>query len=179
MNKLELIEELKKGNYKVELQEDCNCSFDWAINNAGGLDDNCFSDNCWVGNVLTINGDWVGCCNQYENYEGIISQEELEENGLENITNDMKVSEDLTNDTHARRRKQALVDFIKENEYICGLEYPRNFANEYTCYLANNYADIDMVCTVNIITPEEFAEKYLADTNNTCNQYWIGFKFLD
>lgn len=185
MKKEEILKNLKSGNYNIKLESDCGCCIDWNIN-FGELQPDISSDCCWVGNVLYINDEPIIEQLAYEPLETVKAEmttrefrEMLEENNLEYIIDEMQFDEDHTeNEAHNNKLAESLKDFITNNKYSCYINYPRNFANEYTCILVDKDADIDDIPeNARKIDIEEFVEEYL-QKDDACTKYYISFMLI-
>lgn len=177
MNKEEIMEALKKGNYRIERESDCNCYFDWKIDKNIGLINDGYADECWVGNILYINEVPIAQQIIFEPFEVLIkdiSIEDFEENDLDNIINKMHVDDNTINEMHDNREKESLINYIIDNGYTCYIRYLRNFSNEYDCILAKSGAKVE---DAEEVTPEIFVEKYL-QKDDIMTQYFIGFEFI-
>lgn len=182
-----LLSQLKAGNYRIEMQDDCGCYIYWQIENEKLIPD-ISTDCCWVGNVLYVEnteGEEEIIAEQiaFEPFRevgaGMTTNEfrvMLEENDLEHIINDMQFDENKAeNHSHYNKLLWTLVDYIEENEYITAIYYSRGFANEYDCVLAERGANIE---NAEIVTPAKWAKMYLSE-GNALTQMYIGFKLLE
>jgi len=55
MNKQQVLNKIKKGEYKITYEEACDCSFDWRLHH-GTLECHEEGYECWTGHVLYIEG---------------------------------------------------------------------------------------------------------------------------
>jgi hypothetical protein len=179
-----LITNLKNGNYKIEMTNECNCSIEWKIVQ-GELQADIDSDNCWIGNVLSIDGELIAEQIAFESLRTIylenITTEELiellEENNLENIIKEMQFNEELEeNKDHDEKMKESLINFINDNKYTTYIRYPRNFANEYTCILVDKSIE-KAPEDAEEITAKKFAERYLVK-DDAVTEYFKGFDLI-
>ena len=189
MERQYLLDQLKAGNYRIEMQDDCGCNIWWQIHN-GELVPEISSDCCWVGNVLYVKNP--------EGKEEIIAEQiafepfreigaemttdefrtMLEDNGLEHIIDDMQFNEnEAENESHEGKLHQSLVDYLEENKYLTAVVYPRDFANEYDCILAEPGTDLDLD-DVETVTHEKWAKMYLRKDDAATKMY-IGFKLIE
>jgi hypothetical protein len=189
MKKDYLLNQLKAGNYRIEMQEDCGCNIYWQINNDELIPD-ISSDCCWVGNVLYVENP--------EGKEEIIAEQiafepfrvigaemttdelrtMLKENDLGYIFFHMQFNEnEAENESHEDKLYRSLVEFLQENEYLTAIRYPRNFANEYDCILIEPGADIDYD-DAETVTPEKWARMYLRKDDALTKMY-IGFELIE
>lgn len=189
MERQHLLDQLKAGNYRIETQDDCGCNVWWQIHN-GELVPEISSDCCWVGNVLYVKNP--------EGKEEIIAEQiafepfreigaemttdefrtMLEDNGLEHIIDDMQFNEnEAENESHEGKLHQSLVDYLEENKYLTAVVYPRDFANEYDCILAEPGTDLDLD-DVETVTHEKWAKMYLRKDDAATKMY-IGFKLIE
>ena len=189
MERQYLLDQLKAGNYRIEMQEDCGCNIWWQIHN-GELVPEISSDCCWVGNVLYVKNA--------EGKEEIIAEQiafepfrvigaemttdefrtMLKENDLGHIFFHMQFNEnEAENESHEDNLHWSLVEFLRENEYLTAIRYPRNFANEYDCILIEPGADIGYD-DAETVTPEMWARMYLRKDDALTKMY-IGFKLIE
>lgn len=186
MKKDQLLQALKLGDYKIKMESDCGCQVNWRLTDER-LEPDIYSDACWVGNILYVNNDIIAEQLAFEEFREVNAgmstiefRNILEENDLEHIINEMQFDEnDTENSSHEEKLGKTLIDFITDNDYQCYINYPRNFANEYSCILVDKNADIeDIPDDAEKIDAEEFAEKYLR-SDDAVTEYYIGFEFID
>jgi len=188
MDKQFLLNQLKSGNYKIEMRSDCECNIDWQfIHNE--LTPVTNTDCCWKGNVLLIkdkkgNEKIIAEQIAFEPFQEIDSgmstnefREMLEKNNLNHIIDDMQFDENKEeNESHKNKLEESLIEFIKENKYTTAIYYPRDFANEYDCILVEKGANIDNE-DAEIITPEKWVKMYL-DEGDAVTQKYIRFNLV-
>lgn len=183
MDKQMILKAIADGKYEIKLENGCDCSIDWEIID-GELQQDISSDCCWVGKVMYISDEYICEKVAYEELKILsenITKDELgeafEEIGLDLYT-EMKFDEDNTdNDVHDIKLSDALKCFINDNDYNCYIQYPRNFANEYTCILVSKDVD-DIPDGAEPILIEEFVDRYLRK-DDAATKYDIGFKFVE
>ena len=160
-----IIENLKNENYRVEYREHCDCRFDWRLEKGGLVCDIETTDgDCWFDNVLIMD-DLAGQCDDVLRVgsdgisDGIIAINDphfglavplINVNSVaeQKIINAIKDSDayqlltdginspDANNDLHDRRKREALVKWLSDNDYLrTYVYYPSDFANEYVCVL--------------------------------------------
>ena len=189
MKKDYLLNQLKAGNYRIEMQDDCWCSIYWLINDDELIPD-INSDCCWVGNVLYVENpegkeEIIAEQIAYEPFSVIDAEMTanefrtmLKENDLLHIIDDMLFDENRTeNESHEDKLYRSLVEFLQDNEYSTAIRYPRNFANEYDCILIEPGADIGYD-DAETVTPEEWARMYLRKDDALTKMY-IGFELIE
>ena len=189
MEKQHILDQLKAGNYRIEVQDYCGCNIWWQIHH-GELVPEISSDCCWVGNVLYVKnpeGEEDAIAEQiaFEPFSVIgaeMTADEfrtmLEENDLDHIYSHMQFNEnEAENESHEANLYRSLVDYLEENKFITAVSYPRNFANEYDCILAEPGADLDLD-DAETVTHEEWAKMYLRKDDALTKMY-IGFKLIE
>jgi len=181
MDKNQLLEALKMGNYEIKLDCNCGCDISWHIDN-GMLNLDVSGDDCWIANILCINDVIIAefpAHGYFESVDAGMSTDELnkmlEDNGIEHIISDMCPSGCLENLEHIDRVTKELISFIKDNGYYCYIRYPRDFANEYVCILAEKDINVE---DAEEIDADEFTFRYLRQDDGT-TKYYIGFSYID
>ena len=139
MKREQIISKIEAGEYKIEHEEDCNCTFDWDIRD-DQLDDGVDADECWEGLILYVEDEAIAQSIRYDRSEVLVK--ELSRYDIpDEIWDKMKMSEMVergdspNNDTHETNRRDALIDWIMEGNYILDRNDERDFANEYTMIL--------------------------------------------
>ena len=205
-----IIENLETENYRVEYREYCDCRFDWSLENGELVCDTVKTDgDCWFDNALIMD-DLAGKCDDelsvgsdgviaiYDAYFGLaVSWLNASCDDEQEIVNAIKNSDayqllidginspDANNDLHDRRKREALVKWLSDNDYLRSyVYYPSDFANEYVCVLLvlpRHYYIADYLQIPAHWYPknaEEWADMFLQkDTSGT--QYDIGFELVN
>jgi hypothetical protein len=171
MKRTEIIEALEAGNYKIEHEEDCGCSFDWRINR-GNIEEIGEGNECWEGNILYIGDEMIAQSIRYQGRD-ILTPEISEDDIPDEIWDEMGISdmveqgESANNDTHERNRRDSLVDWLNglvAQGYRLMRDNDRGFANEYTIILVRpNTDDGETGVCWDEIDAEQWATDYLYD----------------
>lgn len=128
MTKEQFIEEIKKGNYKIEQECYCHCDFEWEIDEDGQIEEKTkrYDELCWVSKTLIVNGvDIFSATTSYAptadhaGFNTLMALDEIEELSaaeLENFLSDLYVDDDdyEENAEHFARRKESLREFLNE-----------------------------------------------------------------
>ena len=205
-----IIENLKNENYRVEYREHCDCRFDWRLDNGELVCDIATTDgDCWYDNALVMD-DLAGQCDDelsvgidgviaiYDAYFGLAmswlnascaTEQEIinaikDSDAYQLLIDDIN-SPDANNDLHDRRKREALVKWLSDNDYLrTYVYYPSDFANEYVCVLLvlpRHYYIADYLQIPAHWYPknaEEWVDMFLQkDTSGT--QYDIGFELIN
>ena len=149
------------------------------VSNDGG----CWIDNddggCWIENVLIMDdlaGQrddtlWVsndGIIANYDAHLGLtVSLIKAPQDALQEIVKAIKNSDaiqiadidspDANNDLHDQRKRESLVKWLSDNDYLqTYVYYPRDFANEYECILIVKpyYFDANDAKDMELLTPK-------------------------
>ena len=205
-----IIENLKNEDYRVEYREHCDCRFDWRLEKDELVCDIATTDgDCWYDNALVMD-DLAGQCDDelsvgsdgviaiYDAYFGLAmswlnascaTEQEIinaiKDSDAYQLLSDGINSPDANNDLHDRRKREALVKWLSDNDYLrTYVYYPRDFANEYVCVLLvlpRHYYIADYLQIPAHWYPknaEEWADMFLQkDTSGT--QYDIGFELIN
>ena len=205
-----IIENLKNEDYRVEYREHCDCRFDWSLDNGELVCDIATTDgDCWYDNALVMN-DLAGQCDDelsvgsdgviaiYDAYFGLAmswlnascaTEQEIinaiKDSDAYQLLTDGINSPDANNDLHDRRKREALVKWLSDNDYLrTYVYYPSDFANEYVCVLLvlpRHYYIADYLQIPAHWYPksaDKWAEMFLQkDTDGT--RYDIGFELID
>jgi hypothetical protein len=205
-----IFKNLKTGNYRVEYREHCDCRFDWRLEKDELVCDIVSNDgDCWIDNVLimddlagqrddTLSVDNSGSIAFYDTHFGLTpllrkASIDAEQEIVKAIKNnyayerltDGIYSPDANNDLHDRRKREALVKWLSDNDHLRSyVYYPRDFANEYVCgllVLPGYYRKKDLLWVPAhwySKTADEWVEMYLQkDTDGT--RYGIGFELIN
>jgi len=160
-----IIENLKNEIYRVEYREHCDCRFDWRLEKDELVCDIETTDgDCWFDNVLimddlagqfddelrvgsdgisdgiiAINDPHFGLAVPLINVNSSTEQEiinAIKDSDAYQLLTDGINSPDANNDLHDRRKREALVKWLSDNDYLrTYVYYPSDFANEYVCVL--------------------------------------------
>jgi hypothetical protein len=205
-----IIENLKNEDYRVEYREHCDCRFDWSLDNGELVCDIATTDgDCWYDNALVMD-DLAGQCDDklsvgsdgviaiYDAYFGLAmswlnascaTEQEIinaiKDSDAYQLLTDGINSPDANNDLHDRRKREALVKWLSDNDYLrTYVYYPSDFANEYVCVLLvlpRHYYIADYLQIPAHWYPksaDKWAEMFLQkDTDGT--RYDIGFELID
>ena len=209
-----IIENLKNEDYRVEYREHCDCRFDWRLEKDELVCDIASTDgDCWYDNVLIMD-DLAGQCDDVLRVgsdgisDGIIAINDpyfgltvplinANRDVVQEIVNAIVFSDahqilidginspDANNDLHDRRKREALVNWLSDNEYLrTYVYYPSDFANEYVCVLLvlpHHYFIADYLQIPAHWYPksaDKWAEMFLQkDTDGT--RYDIGFELFN
>jgi len=142
MTHTEITKAIDSGNYEIKLTSDCGCQFSWGIDRQGRFnDDDSISDCCWIGNVLTINDDLIAEYVAGSGFKWLVDMGGVEDLDKieEKLSDEMYISDDeITGEAHESKRKESLVDGLKDLISDGARLYrdnERGFANEYTVIL--------------------------------------------
>lgn len=209
-----IIENLKNENYRVDYREHCDCRFDWRLEKDELVCDIETTDgDCWFDNVLimddladrfdgelrvgsdgisdgiiAINDPHFGLAVPLINVNSVAEQKiinAIKDSDAYQLLTDGINSPDANNDLHDRRKREALVKWLSDNEYLrTYVYYPSDFANEYVCVLLvlpRHYYIADYLQIPAHWCPksaDKWAEMFLQkDTDVT--RYDIGFELID
>ena len=182
-----ILENYKKaiidGKYRIEIGSSCMCTHDWTLIGDNRLDYTASGDDCWVCSEMQIDNNTVILRNQYDSmdawaYKPLSPDQHQAQLALidwiydemPEIATEMD-GDDIDNDIHNDRKRDALIDFIIDNGYGCRIDHPRDFANEYTCVLIEGGQATQE-------DAEAWADSYLANGDDATKMY-IGFSFED
>ena len=205
-----IIENLKNENYRVEYREHCDCRFDWRLDNGELVCDIATTDgDCWFDNALVMDdlagqhddtlwirsdgiiatkGEYFGLAVSWLTAGHDIAREIInaikDSDAYQKLTDGI-YSPDANNDLHDRRKREALVKWLSDNDHLRSyVYYPRDFANEYVCgllVLPGYYRKKDLLWVPAhwySKTADEWVEMYLQkDTDGT--RYGIGFELIN
>lgn len=185
-----LIDFIREGKWEIKEESDCYCQFDWEVV-GDRLEDKTSSDECWIANVLYVNGESVAQEVQFESREELVelcdyddTVYDSEEWDLFEILNDLnpKITQNLRmsdfeeNETHSEKKLEALIEWLKESDYDLYINPERGFANEYTCILSPKGSDVDD--ELESVSAQEWAERYLY-SGDAATEAFVGFALLD
>ena len=184
-----LIGFIRAGKWEIKMEGDCYCQFDWQVQ-GGRFIETTESDECWIGNVLYINGIAAAQEIQGEAREQLVDLFGYddtffpEEWDLFDILNDMnseivdelRISDAEINEEHREKQEKALVEWLKESGYDLYINPERGFGNEYTCILAVKDVEVDE--SLESVTPEDWAERYLYIGDAATTAY-VSFALID
>jgi hypothetical protein len=183
MTKQELVKALENGEYKVAHESECNCSYDWHIED-DQLVNGVSSDGCWEGNILYIGDTAIAQAIRYDRPEPLIdglSRKDIEEaSGDEDIISDMEMSEmreqgeSGQSEEHEEHERESLIEWLMQCGYELDRDDERNFSNEYTMIL-RKLAD-GATATVTRSEAEEWADQFLY-SGDAATQAYNGFRF--
>lgn len=136
----EILDALAAGNYRIEYEDNCDCTFGWDVV-AGGMDDGCHSDNCWEGNILYVGDTAVAQHLRYEGREVLVDG--VDDDDIdEDIWDAMDVGGDIVERgdsgncaSHDANRRDALISYLLECGYVLERDDEQGFANCYTMIL--------------------------------------------
>jgi hypothetical protein len=135
---------IKPGSWRIEHQEDCNCSFNWHID-GDSIDDGCDGSECWEGNVLYV-GDKIVA--EYIRYEGLrmLDDRYSRDDLTEEIIDAMRLSGMGSGNPsiHEDNRRESLIGWIDDlvgQGYRLMRDNQRGFANQYVSILVSPDAD--------------------------------------
>ncbi len=205
-----ILKNLETENYRVEYREHCDCRFDWRLEKDELVCDVAYTDgDCWFDNALVMN-DLAGQCDDelsvgsdgviaiYDAYFGLAmswlnascaTEQEIinaiKDSDAYQLLTDGINSPDANNDLHDRRKREALVKWLSDNDYLrTYVYYPSDFANEYVCVLLvlpRHYYIADYLQIPAHWYPksaDKWAEMFLQkDTDVT--RYDIGLELID
>ena len=94
------------------------------------------------------------------------------------VWDEMSISEmgDVNPASHDNNLRETLIDFVLDNNYICGRDDCRGFANEYTCTLQERSSDDKGETTQE--EAGEWADAYLYKGDAATTAY-VSFRFLE
>lgn len=154
---------LEAGEYKIEHNEDCNCSFDWRIID-DTIEDNADGNECWEGKSLMVGNELIA---EYIRYDGLKIHADIDEDDIpEAILDDMRISDmveqgDSQNPSiHEDRRRKSLIDWLTDEGFRLYRDNERGFANEYKSIIVTD-PDAHINPDWDERTPEEWANDYL------------------
>ena len=162
-----ILEKIESGDYQIEHDKNCGCTFSWEINRSGELIDNVDGNECWQGMVLYVVGidEPIAQTIQYEHCE--VLAEGLDEDDIpDEIWDAMKIDGDETNPAHENSRRDSLIDWLLNSDYILDRDDDRGFANEYTMILRDPAEDDEST-----LSAEEWADCFLYDGDSATVAY--------
>jgi|GEM_PF-1056297 len=182
----EILSHLKQGKFEIRHEENCDCVWDWKINeHQQEIEENEDGYDCWTGNLLYVNGELIAhyidrctldwkiedCDSEHGNLDknerGLFHTLDWgiddcdKENVLEAIKEKMRP--EPYNLTHKNNKRRSLIDWLTElvnNGYKLMRDNNRGFANEYTCILAFPGVEAKNKDWY-MLTPEQWADDYL------------------
>lgn len=139
MNLEEIKAALERGDYNIQVEDDCGCAFFWHIDDFDALTDGCDCCDCWVAKVLYVGDEAIAQHVRYEDREVLID-------GLDEDDIPQEVWDALSwplgeswssgsGPSHDKHRRDALIDWLMEGNYELDRDYERGFGNEYTMIL--------------------------------------------
>lgn len=180
MDKKQVVELLNSGDFEIEYCEDCNCLFDWHIDEDCELSDNVESSGCWDSNVLFVTGRDEPIA-EFIRHEGLsIRIDDMFEYDIpHHILDEMRLLSDVVErgetgnpEVHNEKRKTTLVEYLMECGYELDMDDNRGFANEYTMILRDTgepiYPTLDEA--------EEWADSYLY-RGDAATESFVNFRF--
>jgi hypothetical protein len=174
-----ILSAIASGDYEIEHEQDCNCSFDWHVDQ-GTLSDGCDGNECWEGNILYVAGESIAQHVRYESREmltKLINEDDIpDEIWSKMCMSDMCERGDSVNcQRHEDRRREALVDWLMDqDEYELDEDDERGFANEYVMILRRSDKPED-------ITREQavkWADAYLY-AGDAATEAYVGVRIED
>jgi hypothetical protein len=153
MTREEIIKEIEDGNYEIKHEEDCSCSFDWRIE-GDHIDDGCWGNDCWEGNILYIGDEMIAQSIRYGRNREMLTDVIDEDDIPDEIWDEMRMSdmvepgESVNNDTHERNRRATLIEWLTQlvdEGYSLKRDNERGFANEFSVILVSPDADPDEI----------------------------------
>jgi hypothetical protein len=166
MTRTEIIKKLEAGEYRIEHEENCYCSFFWDIR-GGQIDDGADGNECWEGMILYIDDEAIAESIRFDGAEVLATG--LDRDDIpDEIWDEMRMSEMVeqgdspNNDTHEANRREALIDWLSEHDnYRFFRDNQRGFANEYVSVLVTDTEYDDSDEDWESQTVEEWVDDYL------------------
>lgn len=165
VDRTEIINKIEVGEYKIEHAEDCSCCISWEINANGELVEDIDSDCCWEGNILYVGDEAIAQNIRYEGSEVLVDGIDRDDIP-EEIWDGMRMGEMLERgespycDTHEADRREALIDWLVESNYILDRDDDRGFANEYIMIL-REVAEGETAPEITREKAEKWADQFL------------------
>lgn len=179
VDRSDIINKIEAGEYKIEHEEDCSCRIDWDIDGNGELREDVDSDCCWEGNILYIGDEAIAQSIRYE--ESKVLVDGIDRDDIpEEIWGEMRMGEVVERgesqncDTHEANRREALIDWLMESNYILGRDDGRGFANEYTMIL-REVAEGETAPEITEEKAEEWADQFLY-RGDAATEAFVGFR---
>jgi hypothetical protein len=186
MTREEMIKAIEDGNYEIKHEEDCSCSFDWHIE-GDQLDDGCYGNECWEGNILYVGEEMIAQSIRYDVHREMLTDVIDEDDIPDEIWDEMRMSDmveqgdSANNDTHERRRKDALIEWLTQlvaDGYELKRNNERGFANEFSVVLVSPDADPDEIDDDwDDLTVDEWADGYFY-SGDAATQDFSGHKVI-
>lgn len=172
-----VIQRLEAGNFKVVPVSDCNCTFDWHIEE-GELVDGCDGDECYEGFALLVDDDIVADRTRYNDpnfFVNGLSESDIPEGIWEQMQPPAVVQRWETGNpvVHEERRREALIAFLMEGGYELARDDERGFANEYTMILRE--LPDGVFVSVNREEAEAWADAFLYRGDQSTEAF-VGFR---
>lgn len=178
VNRGEIINKIAAGEYRIEHAEDCSCRIDWDIDSNGDLREDVDSDCCWEGNILYVSDEAIAQSIRYNGSEVLV---DIDRGDIpDEIWDEMRMSEMVEHgespncDTHEANRREALIDWLIESNYILDRDDSRGFSNEYTMVL-REVAEGETAPEITREAAEAWADEYLY-SGDAATEAYVGFR---
>jgi hypothetical protein len=170
-------------DYEIRHDQSCCCHTTWGLPtyDPDRLTEITDPDDCWVCNILVVDGVDVAQYVQHEGMEMLV--DDISVHDLpEVIVEAMTISDDDDNSDHASNRRDSLVDYLRELEshgYRLMRNNDRGFSNEYTCIIVAPDADPDDVSdNWDDLSADDWADEYLYG-GDAATQAYVSFRLID
>lgn len=166
MEKVEIVENIELGNYKIERSSKCGCDIVWKI-----VEDQLVYDidhyDCGVELTLTVDGKPIFSSSEIFGVRKLAGIWFGELENEEVVRDDLAISDRDVNEEHEYNVRESLIDYLMQGDYELDRDDMRVISNEYIMILR----ECDTKQEISREEAESWAYDYLYEGGSSTRDY--------